>query len=215
MNTASDPDERLWLRARSLALFTVFYNLAEGLVSVWFGIEDEALTLFGFGADSFIEVISGVGVLAMVERIRHHPGESRSRFERSALRVTGTSFFLLTAALVATAAYNLVSDHHPQTTLPGLIVSLVSITVMWALVLEKRRVGRALASPPILADANCTRVCVWMSLVLLAASAVYQLTGFGFSDSLGTAGLAWFSFSEGRESFEKASGLECECGKRE
>jgi hypothetical protein len=50
-----------------------------------------------------------------------------------------------------------------------------------------------------------------MSLVLLAASLIYQLTGFGFIDSLGAIGLIYFSIREGKESFEKAAGLECEC----
>jgi hypothetical protein len=47
-----------------------------------------------------------------------------------------------------------------------------------------------------------------MSLVLLGASLVYELTGFGLVDSLGAMGLIYFSVREGRESFEKAAGLE-------
>ena len=43
-----------WQFALWLAFFTVFYNIAEGLISIFFGISDEALTLFGFGVDSFI-----------------------------------------------------------------------------------------------------------------------------------------------------------------
>ncbi|MBL8099267.1 MAG: hypothetical protein JNK81_08795 [Anaerolineales bacterium] len=35
-----------------LAFFTIFYNAAEGLISIYIGIQDEALTLFGFGIDS-------------------------------------------------------------------------------------------------------------------------------------------------------------------
>ncbi len=91
--------------------------------------------------------------------------------------------------------------------MPGLVISLISIAAMWLLVSAKRRVGRALDSAPILADANCTLVCIYMSLVLLAASLIYQFTGFGFVDSLGALGLIYFSVNEGRESFEKAGNL--------
>ena len=90
---------KYWQYALWLALFTIFYNLAEGLVSIYFGVQDEALTLFGFGIDSFIEVLSGVGILVMVTRIRRNPGTPRSQFERTALRITGTSFYLLSAGL--------------------------------------------------------------------------------------------------------------------
>ena len=201
-------EARHWQNALWLALFTIGYNLLEGLVSVYLGIQDEALTLFGFGVDSFIEVMSGVGILAMVLRIRQNPETPRSRFERTALRVTGTSFYVLAVGLGATAAYNIVTAHKPETTLAGIIIALISIAVMWALVRAKRRTGNALSCSPILADANCTQVCIYMSLVLLAASLIYELTGFGFVDSLGALGLIYYSVHEGRESFEKAAGLE-------
>jgi divalent metal cation (Fe/Co/Zn/Cd) transporter len=206
-----DAQSTYWQLALWLAIFTVFYNIAEGVISISFGISDESLTLFGFGADSFIEVLSGLGILALVTRIRQNPGTSRTRFEVIALRVTGTAFYLLAIGLGITAIYNLFITNKPQTTLPGLIISMVSITVMWALVMGKRKVGRALNSLPILADANCTLVCIYMSLVLLASSLIYELTGFGFVDSIGALGLIYFSIKEGRESFDKANGLECDC----
>jgi divalent metal cation (Fe/Co/Zn/Cd) transporter len=202
---------RYWTYALWLAFFTIFYNLAEGLIAIFFGVSDETLTLFGFGVDSFIEVMSGIGILAMVLRIRQNPDTSRSQFERTALRVTGTSFYLLAVGLALTAIYNLFTAHKPTTTLPGLIISLISIAMMWLLVLGKRRVGRALNSSPILADANCTMVCIYMSLVLLASSLIYQITGFGFVDSIGALGLIYFSYSEGKESFEKAAGMDDCC----
>ena len=202
---------KYWQYALWLALFTILYNFAEGLISIYFGAQDETLTLFGFGIDSFIEVISGIGILAMVLRIRQNPEAQRTKFEQTALRVTGTSFFLLAAGLAATAIYNFFSSHKPTTTLPGLIISLISIAAMWGLVSGKRRVGRALNSSPLLADANCTMVCIYMSVVLLASSLIYQITGFAFVDSLGALGLIYFSINEGKEAFEKAAGIEEAC----
>lgn len=202
---------RYWTYALWLALFTIFYNLAEGLVSVYFGFSDEALTLFGFGVDSFIEVMSGIGILAMVIRIRRNPDTPRSQFEKTALQITGTSFYLLVICLAVTAIYNIFTGHKPETTLPGLIISVISIAMMWALVSGKRKVGRVLNSQPILSDANCTMVCIYMSVVLLASSLIYQVTGFGFIDSIGALGLIWFSYSEGREAFEKAAEMDDGC----
>ncbi len=191
-----------------LGVLTVVYNIIEGLVSVYFGAHGETLTLFGFGLDSFIEVLSGLGIVAMVLRIRRHPETGQSRFEKTALRITGVSFYLLIAGLAVTAAYNIVTHHKPETSLPGVIISLISISMMWALVAGKRKVGRALNSAPILADASCSLVCIYMSLVLLAASLIYEFTGFGLVDSIGALGLIYFSFTEGREAFEKANARE-------
>jgi divalent metal cation (Fe/Co/Zn/Cd) transporter len=209
--TDSSYMHRYWNYALWLAAFTILYNLAEGLISIFFGFSDETLTLFGFGVDSFIEVMSGVGILAMVLRIRQNPDTDRSKFEKTALRITGTSFYILAIGLGVTAAYNIIIGHSPETTLPGLIISVISIGVMWALVAGKRVVGRELKSPPILADANCTLVCIYMSVVLLVSSLIYELTGFGFIDSIGALGLIYFSYNEGKEAFEKAAGMECNC----
>jgi len=197
---------RLWKYALALGIFTVLYNLAEGLVSVYFGASDESLTLFGFGVDSFIEVFSAVGILHMLWRLHRHGPAQRDRFERTALRVTGISFYMLTAFLIASAIYNLATGRKPETAFWGVVISLVSISFMGFLIAAKTRVGRALASAPILADASCSKVCLWMSLILLASSGVYALTGFPWVDTLGAAGLAWFSFREGRECMEKAKG---------
>ena len=208
-------EKKYWRKALWLAWFTIVYNLAEGIVSVYFAVQDEALTLFGFGIDSFIEFLSGVGIMSMVLRIRRNPDGCRSRFEQAALRVTGTAFFLLAGGLVISAVYNLVKAHRPETTLPGVIISTISIAIMWILVRAKRKVGRALRSAPILADANCTLACIYMSLVLLVSSLVYQVTKFGFADALGAIGLIYFSLHEGKEAFDRARGLECTCAARQ
>lgn len=71
---------RLYKTAFGLALFTIIFNIAEGLFSTFFGYEDESLALFGFGLDSFIEVISGLGIAHMILRIRSNPEGTRDNF---------------------------------------------------------------------------------------------------------------------------------------
>jgi len=205
-------EKKLYNLAFGLALFTIAYNFAEGVVATWLGYEDETLALFGFGVDSFIELISGVGIMQMILRIRKNPTSARGDFERTALRITGYSFYLLAAGLVVSAAINIYTGQKPETTFWGVVISLISIVVMLALIYGKITTGKELKSDAILADANCTKVCIYMSCVLLASSAIYEYTGFAYADSLGTLGLAWFSYREGKECFEKAtSNAHCGC----
>jgi len=205
--------KKLYRQAFALALITIFYNIAEGLVSTWFGFVDETIALFGFGIDSFIETISGIGVAHMILRIRNNPNTARDKFEITALKVTGWSFYLLTGGLIISAAYNIYSGQKPETTFWGIVISAISIFTMWALIWAKMRVGRALDSKPIIADAGCTRVCLYMSVILLVSSLAYEFTGFPYIDAVGAIALAWFSFKEGRECFEKAENIStCGCG---
>lgn len=204
-------EEKLYKKAYLLSLFTICYNLVEGLVSMFLGYEDETLALFGFGVDSFIEVMSGIGIAIMIRRIRQNPTSSKSEFEIKALKITGTAFYILSVGLLVGIVLSLVSNHKPETTLWGVIISLISIAVMVWLMNTKKATGKKLHSDPIISDANCTRVCVYMSVVLLASSLIYEFTGFAYADVIGAAGLIYFSVSEGKEAFEKAKGKSCCC----
>ena len=201
----------LYRTASLLAIVTIVYNILEGAASVYFGVDDDTLALFGFGLDSFVEVISGIGIWHMIRRIQNHPESDPDQFEKRALRITGFAFYLLSGGLIFGALLNLYQGHRPDTTFWGIIISLISISVMWVLIRYKVKVGHQLHSDAILADANCSRVCLWLSWLLLAASAGYELTGIGGIDAAGALGIAIFSFREGRESFEKAKGESCGC----
>jgi len=209
--SADNAAAALWNKSSLLAQITIGYNIVEGLVSVWFGISDETLSLFGFGVDSFVEVISGIAVWHMIRRIRVSGDGGRDRFEQRSLRITGGAFYLLTVGLVVSAMVNLYQRHAPVTTAWGVAVALVSMSFMWLLIRQKTTLGKQLNSPAILADAACSRACLYLSAVLLAASLGFELTGLGSLDSIGSLLIAWFAWREGKEAFQKAEGLSCSC----
>ncbi len=203
---------RLYNTAFILAGITIFYNIFEGLISIYFGLEDETLSLFGFGADSFVEVISGIGIWHMLVRIRNSGNETRDEFEKTALKITGTAFYILTVALATTSVYNIAIGHKPETTFWGIVVSLISIVTMSLLIKYKLNLGKELNSKAIIADANCTKTCLYLSIALLISSISYELLKVGGIDSIGALVIAYFSFKEGKEAFEKAkTGKNCGC----
>ena len=197
--------------AYQLSLFTIFYNVAEGVASMIMGYQDETLTLFGFGVDSFIEVMSGIGIAVMIKRIGQNPDQEKSNFEIRALRITGTDFYMFSAGLLIATVINIINHHHPETTLWGIIIAIISIIVMTWLMRAKKIVGKLLSSEPIISDGNCTKICVYMSVVLLVSSLIYQLTGFAYADFIGAAGLIYFSMAEGKEAFNKANSKKYAC----
>jgi divalent metal cation (Fe/Co/Zn/Cd) transporter len=210
----NDKNKKQYIFASTLALITIAYNIVEGVVSVFFGLEDESMALFGFGVDSFVEVISGIGIWHMVRRIRNNGSENPDQFEQTALKITGTGFYVLTIVLSLTAAVELYRGHKPETTFWGIVISIVSIVTMWLLIHYKTKAGNQLNSQAILSDAACTRACLWLSIVLLIASVGYELTHIGGIDSIGTFVIAGLCFREGKEAFEKAKAksFACTCG---
>jgi len=195
-----------------LSILTIVYNIAEGIISIYFGIDDEALSLLGFGTDSFVEVISGIGIAHMLIRMRYSKVNQRDKFERQALRITGFGFYILTLGILAGVIYNMIIGSKPETTLPGIIIATISILTMYFLMRYKLKIGKELNSDAIIADANCTKSCLYLSIVLLVSSGLYAIFQIGYIDSIGSLAIAWFTFKEGLESFEKAKSNKLSCG---
>ncbi|MBU1056121.1 MAG: cation transporter [Proteobacteria bacterium] len=208
VNTAGS--NKLLNRALLLAVITICYNIIEGLVSVIFGFTDETISLFGFGLDSFVEVVSGIGILHMIIRIKNN-GSTKDSFEKNALIITGTSFYILAIGLAITSIYNIYVGSKPVSTLWGIIISAVSILSMLFLMKAKMDVGRKLNSDAIIADANCTKTCLYLSVILLISSLLFEIFKIGYVDSIGAIGLAYYSYKEGKEAIEKSKGNTCSC----
>jgi len=197
-------NNRLLQTAYLLSGITILYNLIEGGVSTYFGFQDETLALFGFGIDSFIEVLSAIGITHMIYRMRRSPVENTDRFEKQALRITGISFYILATGLLAGGAINLYSKTQPETTLAGLIISVISIITMYALYKVKLRTGESLNSEPIISDANCTKTCFYLSFILLASSRIYEIFHVPYIDAIGGMGISYYAIKKGKEAFGKA-----------
>ncbi|MHB1686770.1 MAG: cation diffusion facilitator family transporter [Ignavibacteriaceae bacterium] len=203
---------KLFKTGLGLSVATILFNIAEGLVSVYFGYSDKALTLFGFGFDSFIEAVSAIGIFIMIKRIMNNPASERNKSEILALKITGTGFYILSAGLIISSMLNIYLGKSPETTVSGIVISIISMAAMYILMKLKISTGTKLSCQPIISDANCTKVCIYMSMVLLAASLIFAVTGFKYIDSIGALGIVYFSFKEGKEAFEKAEGIgDCDC----
>ncbi len=216
MNNSVEIDNRskiLLKTALILGFITIGYNILEGGVSVFFGLSDSALTLLGFGIDSFVEVLSGLGITHMILRMQKNEVNTWDDFERFALKVTGISFYILAAGLALGSIINIIQGINPETTIPGIIVSVISIISMYILLKYKLRIGKELKSDAIIADANCTRTCFNLSIILLASSLLYTIFQISYIDIIGSLGIAYYAFREGKESLEKShsDSIHCSC----
>jgi divalent metal cation (Fe/Co/Zn/Cd) transporter len=139
---------------RRLEYFTIAWNALEGLVAVVAGAIAGSISLVGFGIDSFIEVTSGsvllwrMSVDAEVQR--------RELNEKRALRIVGLCFLLLAAYIAYESALDLWSRRASDHSIPGIVLACVSLVVMPLLSRAKRKVGRALGSAAMHADAKQT-----------------------------------------------------------
>jgi divalent metal cation (Fe/Co/Zn/Cd) transporter len=114
-------------------------------------------------------------------------------------------FLLLAIGALAGGAIQLRQHSHPETTLPGLIVSALSLSFMFFLWKAKRNVGQALGSSTVMKDAACSLACIQLSVVLLAGSLLFMLVpSLWWADSVAAIVLSGLIAKEGWETIEAA-----------
>jgi divalent metal cation (Fe/Co/Zn/Cd) transporter len=164
-------------RGRSLQYLTIAWNSAECVVALVAGFLASSIALVGFGFDSAIEVASS---LAALWRLRWDADEGRREAaERRTVRTIGGCFLLLAAYVAYEGGRSLITRQAPDHTTAGIVLAVLSLIVMPTLVHFKRRIARRLQSGALEAEARQTRVCAYLSAILLA--------GLGLN-----AGLSWW-----------------------
>lgn len=179
-------------RARLLAWATIAWNAIEGVVAVAAGAAAGSLALVSFGLDSFVEVFAAGVVLWQLR------GLSEDR-ERVALRLIAVSFFAVAGYVVAEAIRDVATGGDAGESTVGIVLAAVSLAVMPALAWAKRRTGRALGNPVVVADSTETALCAWLSAVLLAGLAVNATVGWWWADTLAALVIAALAVREGIE----------------
>jgi len=194
-------------RGRRLEYFTITWNALEGLVAVVAGAIAGSISLVGFGIDSFIEVTSGSVLLwrMSVDAEVHR----RELNERRALRIVGACFLLLAAYITYESALDLWSRRAPEHSIPGIILACVSLIVMPLLSRAKRKVGRALGSAAMHADAKQTEFCTYLSAILLAGLLLNILFGLWWADPVAALIMVPIVAKEGIEGLQGKACDEC------
>ena len=125
----------LWLEYASMAWMTV-----EAVVAIVSGIVASSIALTGFGLDSVIEFFAAAVV---VWQLRGTISEER---ESRALHLIAITFFALAAYLTIEGITDLVSQHRPDQSAAGIVVTAAALVVMPLLALVKRRTGQLLGN---------------------------------------------------------------------
>lgn len=192
--------ERLRRRGLLLAWATIGWNVIEGIVAVSAGLAAGSIALVGFGIDSGIEVASSVVIVwQFAAEGRHGIDDDR---ERLALRLIALSFFGLAAYVSIQAVIDLTGRSEASTSPVGIVLAALSLAVMPALAIAKRRTGTRMGSRTLVADSAETMLCTYLSAVLLVGLLLDAVAGWWWADPLAALMIAGLAIKEGREAWE-------------
>jgi divalent metal cation (Fe/Co/Zn/Cd) transporter len=199
---AARPREVMLARALRLEYLTVGWNVVEGVVAVTAATAARSVALMGFGIDSFVESASGsVLVWRLLTERRRASATAIEQVERRAQRLVAVSLFALAAYITVDAASSFVTGERPAPSTIGIVLTAVSLAVMWWLARAKVHVARALGSRSLEADAFQTTACWWLSLAALVGIGLNAALSWWWADPLAALVISLLIIREGREAW--------------
>jgi divalent metal cation (Fe/Co/Zn/Cd) transporter len=185
--------------------FTVGWNVIEGIVAIAAGIVAGSIALIGFGLDSYVEVASGI---VLIWRLRKHGfgDEEEEVAEKRAIFFVGLTFLALALYVTFESGKKLLLHEHPDESLVGIILAIVSLIVMPLLAWYKKKIAAEINSRALRADALETLACSYLSLTLVVGLGANALFGWWWADPLAALAMVYFLIREGREAVEEGRG---------
>ena len=167
-------------RSRRLNLATLAYNALEGVIAIGSGVAAGSVALIGFGIDSGIELAASGVALWRLDADADH--ERRDHVERLSHRLIGALFVALALYVAVDAGLALWRREAPEESPVGIALAAASVLVMPMLARAKKRIGQALGSRALTAEATQTSLCMWLSAILLVGLLLNALVGWWWAD---------------------------------
>jgi divalent metal cation (Fe/Co/Zn/Cd) transporter len=192
-----------------LEAITVAWMAVEAAVAIGAGVAARSVLLTAFGADSAIELISG---LTLLWRLRAEArGASTDQVESVEDRATAVSAVLLVLLCVyvlATSLAGLFARIRPQGSLLGLVVASAAVLAMPVLAWRKRIVNQTLHSSALRADIAESTTCAYLAAITLVGVALTTLFGWWWADYAGALVLLVWLGREAKETLDAARGAQ-------
>jgi divalent metal cation (Fe/Co/Zn/Cd) transporter len=200
--TTADGGRRASLHRQAIRLeqFSVAWMLIEAGVAVTAGVIAGSLALTSFGFDSVIELVCATLVLRRL-RAELGGGEPSEEAERRVLRIIAITFFALAAYVIIASVIDFATHAHPERSPIGIGLTISALLVMPLLGWRKRRVGAALPSPLVTADAAETILCATLAATTLLGLILFAAFGWWWADPITALAVAWFAVRDGREAW--------------
>lgn len=188
---------KLAQRARLLSWASLIYMLGEGALALVAGEVAGSIALIAFGIGSVIEGLASLVIVWRFtgSRINSHAAESRAQ------KLVAIQFFLLVPYIALEASQKLLTGEHPDASLIGIILALVSVALMPALGVAKQRISRQLDSRALKGEGAQNILCAMQAGVLLIGLAGNALFGLWWLDPVAAFIIAGIALKEGIEAW--------------
>lgn len=195
-------------QARTLQIWNVIYDVIEVVVSLIAGITANSSAIVGWALDSTIEVISAATLgWRLHGELKGIDEEKVKRRQKITLNVIAVSFTLICIFISYDSITKLINKETASWSTLGLVILLVSLVVNPILIYFKRKYGKKLESPALLADAKDTFICLYQTVVVLTGLLLVNWLEWWWADPVAALLIVPYAAKEGWEAFNKAKNI--------
>jgi len=162
----------------------------EGIVSITIGIISGSVSLVAFGLESGIEVFSSS---VTVWELR---GAGNGR-RKSALKMISGALIVVAIYIAFNAIKSFFEGHRPKPTLTGIVAMFFISLIMFFVGTLKKKLGKKMKNPVILAEANFTLLDSALSGSILCGLILNAILGWWWIDQFLALVIAGNAFREG------------------
>jgi divalent metal cation (Fe/Co/Zn/Cd) transporter len=186
-------------RVLRLQVLTIAWMTAEAIVSLGAAWNSHSPSLFAFGGDSLVELLSAAIVFW---RFRFKLNEAR------AVRIAGALLFMLAGLVALTSVLHFLGYREARWSPLGIGILLAAAVVMPWLAARKRQLATFTSSSALKADAVESAVCGYMAWIALGGLAVNAIWGKPWADPAAALALTPLICLEG---WKAVKGRPCNC----
>lgn len=195
-------------QARTLQIWNVIYDIVEVVVSLIAGITANSSALIGWALDSTIEVISAATLGWQLHgELKGIDEKKVKKRKKITLFVIAASFGLVCIFISYNSISKLINKETASWSTMGLIILLISLIVNPILIYFKRKYGKKLDSPALLADAKDTFICLYQTVVVLSGLLLANQFDWWWADPVAALLIVPYAFKESWEALSKARNI--------
>lgn len=172
-----------------------------GILSLYWGMGISAFSLFCYGIAIVAEIISAFQILNIVWRIKYMDVNHNRISESKQLIIYGFGLYLLTAVLVAGVVLICLNGEKPDTTIPGIVISMGSLLFF---AVSKLCIKRKSHSWRIIIETSGINKGLYLSAILFVSCFLYEFSRIAWFDALGSLVMTGFIFYKGKAAFSRA-----------
>jgi divalent metal cation (Fe/Co/Zn/Cd) transporter len=188
-----------------LQLITILWMCVEAAIALFTALRAHSVALFGFGADSGIELVSALVVFLRFRKVTYVN-------EKKAARITGLLLFALAAFIPASSVVAFTNPRfRPEPSYLGIGLLIAAGIFMPWLASQKRSLAAKANSGALKADAVQSSMCAylaWIALGGLVANAIFKIS---WADPVAALLLLPIMLREGLEAMQGKSCSDCAC----